>query len=113
MFPKSLDTADRILQYTAVAANALHDVASATQIPFLDSLCTLSLTIIRIVQAGSQTANPHLFSKRLQVTKFQKDRCLRMMEDIHQLLCALMSLCIHSDSIRAPKTLDQIAQCIL
>jgi hypothetical protein len=35
------------------------------------------------------------------------------MEDIHQLLYALMSLSIHSDDIRSPKMLDQIAQCAL
>jgi hypothetical protein len=52
MHPRSFDTAEKILQYTAVAANALHDVAAATQIPFLDSFCTLSLTIIPMVQVG-------------------------------------------------------------
>jgi hypothetical protein len=52
MHPRSLDTAAKILQYTAVAASALHDVATATQIPFLDSVCTLSLTIIPMVQVG-------------------------------------------------------------
>jgi hypothetical protein len=50
MILKSFDSLDKILQYTAVAANALHDVAAATQIPFLESFCTLSLTIIPIVQ---------------------------------------------------------------
>ncbi|KAJ6564749.1 P-loop containing nucleoside triphosphate hydrolase protein [Mycena capillaripes] len=97
MLPKSFDTLNKILQYTAVAANALHDVAAATQIPFVDSFCTLSLTIIPCVQA----------------TKFQKERCLRMMEEVHQLLYALMSLCMHSDDIRSPRILDQIAQCSL
>jgi hypothetical protein len=50
MLPKSFDIVDKILQYTVVAANALQDVAAATQIPFLNSVCTLSLTIIPIVQ---------------------------------------------------------------
>ncbi|KAJ7793486.1 hypothetical protein B0H13DRAFT_2393659 [Mycena leptocephala] len=97
MLPESFSNLNKILQYTTVAANALRDVAAATQIPFLESFCTLSLTVIPIVQA----------------TKFQKDRCLRMMEEVHQLLCALMSLCVDSDGIRSPKMLDQIAQCTL
>jgi hypothetical protein len=50
MVLKSFDSLDKILQYTAVATNALHDVAAATQIPFLESFCTLSLTIIPVVQ---------------------------------------------------------------
>jgi hypothetical protein len=59
MAPKSFDSLDKILQYTAVAANALQDVAAATQIPFLDSFCTLSLKIIPIVQVW-QSDNPSL-----------------------------------------------------
>ncbi|KAJ7114348.1 hypothetical protein C8R44DRAFT_855642 [Mycena epipterygia] len=85
---------DKILEYTVVAANALRDVSTAAQIPFLDNVCTLSLTVIPIVQN----------------TTFQKERCLRMVEEIHQLLCALMGLCIHSEDICTPKMLDQIAE---
>jgi hypothetical protein len=40
----------RILEYTAMAANALQDVAAATQIPFLGRVCTLSLAIIPMVR---------------------------------------------------------------
>jgi hypothetical protein len=35
MLTRSLDTAEKILEYTTVAANALRNVATATQIPFL------------------------------------------------------------------------------
>ncbi|KAJ7928345.1 hypothetical protein B0H13DRAFT_2311624 [Mycena leptocephala] len=95
MLLKSSDTFDKILQYTAVVADTLRDVADTSQIPFLDSVCTLVLTIVPIVQG----------------MKLQKDRCLSMMEKIHQLLCALMSLYIHSDlEIRSPQMLDHIAQ---
>ncbi|KAJ7857197.1 hypothetical protein B0H13DRAFT_2357044 [Mycena leptocephala] len=59
MLPKSFDSVDKILQYTAVAADALQDVADRTRIPFLDSVCTLTLTIIPVVQmeSGVKTAN--------------------------------------------------------
>jgi hypothetical protein len=45
-------TADRILEYITVVANALRDVATrtASQIPFLGRVCTLTLTIIPMVQ---------------------------------------------------------------
>jgi hypothetical protein len=44
-----------------------------------------------------------------QSTKLQRERCLRIMEDMHHLLCALTSLAIHSDHIQDPKMLEQIA----
>ncbi|KAF7344686.1 CTLH domain-containing protein [Mycena venus] len=94
MPPGSPATADRILDYAAVAANALHDVAITSQIPFLARVCTITLTIIPMVQN----------------TKFQRERCLRIIEEIHHSLCALTSLAIHSEHIQAPKMLDQIAQ---
>jgi hypothetical protein len=50
MLLKSSDTFDKILQYTAVVADTLRDVADTSQIPFLDSVCTLVLTIVPIVQ---------------------------------------------------------------
>ncbi|KAF7356055.1 NB-ARC domain-containing protein [Mycena venus] len=87
-------TADRILEYTTVVANALRDVAIASQIPFLARVCLLTLTIIPMVQSA----------------KLQRERCLRIMEEIHHSLCALTSLAIHSDHIQAPEMLDQIAQ---
>ncbi|KAF8156362.1 hypothetical protein K438DRAFT_1861994 [Mycena galopus ATCC 62051] len=94
MPPSSPTTADNILEYTLLAANALRDVSAAAQIPFLSRVCTLSMAIIPMVQN----------------TKFQKDRCLRITEDIHHLLCALIGLCVQSEDIQSPKVLDQVAQ---
>ncbi|KAF7333355.1 NB-ARC domain-containing protein [Mycena venus] len=94
MPPNSSAAIDKILEYTAVAANALSDIAAATQIPFLGRVCTLTLMIIPMVQNS----------------KFQKDRCLRIVEDIHYLLCVLVGLGIHSEDIQSPKMLHQIAQ---
>lgn len=50
MPPHSPYSADKILQYTAVAAKALQDMAVAAQIPFLNTVCALSLTVIAIVE---------------------------------------------------------------
>ncbi|KAJ7765111.1 hypothetical protein B0H14DRAFT_3593245 [Mycena olivaceomarginata] len=94
MPPSSPAPADRIFDYTSVAANALHDIATASQIPFLARVSTITLTIVPMVQN----------------TRFQQERCLRIMEEIHHSLCALTSLAIHSDNIQAPKMLDQIAR---
>ncbi|KAJ7711161.1 hypothetical protein B0H14DRAFT_2645890 [Mycena olivaceomarginata] len=93
MPPSSPAIVDRILEYTAVAANALQDVATASQIPFLSRVCTITLSIIPMVQNA----------------RFQREQYLRIVEGIHHSLCALTSLSIHSD-IQAPKMLEQIAQ---
>ena len=50
MHSSSPATVNKILAYTAVAANALEDIAAATHIPFLSRVCTLALTIIPMVQ---------------------------------------------------------------
>ncbi|KAJ6543552.1 hypothetical protein DFH09DRAFT_1282394 [Mycena vulgaris] len=83
-----------ILQYTLVVANALQEVSSSAQIPFLKSVCTLSLSIIPLIEK----------------IKFQKERCLRLAEEIHCVLCALMALCLHSDNLGLPQMLDQTAK---
>ncbi|KAF8183227.1 hypothetical protein K438DRAFT_1937561 [Mycena galopus ATCC 62051] len=41
---------EKILGYTAVAANALQDAAAVTQTPFLNNVSALSLTILGIVE---------------------------------------------------------------
>ncbi|KAK7053535.1 NB-ARC domain-containing protein [Favolaschia claudopus] len=84
---------EQILQYTNVVANALREASIVTQTPFLNSISTLSLTIISMVQN----------------VKLQRDRYLRIVEGIHQVLCALTSLCVDSEHIRSPKTLEEIA----
>ncbi|KAJ7652247.1 hypothetical protein B0H17DRAFT_1269560 [Mycena rosella] len=84
-----------ILQYTLAAANALRDVSTATQIPFLKSVCSLSVSIIPLI--------------KVKMT-FRKDRCLPMLEDVHCVLCALMALCLHSENISSAQMLHQIAR---
>ncbi|KAF7334576.1 NB-ARC domain-containing protein [Mycena venus] len=92
MIPSS--PADKLLEYTAMAASALQDAADTTQIPFLSRVSALTLAIIPMVQN----------------TKVQKDRCTRIVEHIHHLLCVLASLSVDSVEIQSPATLHHIAQ---
>ncbi|KAJ7839329.1 hypothetical protein B0H14DRAFT_2787348 [Mycena olivaceomarginata] len=91
--PSLSDTVEKILKYTTAAANALQDVPAATQIPFVQRICGLSLTIIPMVQN----------------VKSQKDRCFRVVEAIHYLLCILISLSMHSADLQTPRMLGYIA----
>ncbi|KAF8186583.1 hypothetical protein K438DRAFT_1765349 [Mycena galopus ATCC 62051] len=88
MPPSSSVSGKQILEYTAAAANALQDVATASGIPFLGLL-------------------------KIQETKFHKGRCLQIADDVHHLLCALMVLSISEEDIQAPRMLERISQCTL
>ncbi|KAF7366166.1 hypothetical protein MVEN_00493600 [Mycena venus] len=90
----SSDVSNTVLQYTVVAANALFDLGKAAQIPFVGTVCSLTLAVIPLIQN----------------TKSQKAQCLHMVEDIHVVLCALMYLCIDSDNIGSPQLLENIAE---
>ncbi|KAF8207408.1 hypothetical protein K438DRAFT_1962333 [Mycena galopus ATCC 62051] len=93
MPPSSASTADRIRNYTVVAAKALQDVAEATGIPFVARVCALTLEIVPLVQ------------------QVQKERCLQIMDLIQHLLCALMDHSIYSEEIQSPGMLERITEC--
>jgi hypothetical protein len=42
--------------------------------------------------------------------KSQKERYLRMLENIHHLLCAILGICLKPERVVSPKVLDHIAE---
>ncbi|KAF8125898.1 hypothetical protein K438DRAFT_1790826 [Mycena galopus ATCC 62051] len=97
MPPTSTVAEDRILEYTTAAANALQDVAKASGIPFVGSICSLTLGIVPMRQN----------------TKFQKQKGLQIADNVHHLLCVLMALSIGEEDIQSPRILQRISQCTL
>ncbi|KAF7373142.1 NB-ARC domain-containing protein [Mycena sanguinolenta] len=83
---------DKILEYTGTVAKTLQD--SASEIPFVSRVCGLTLTILPVVQSA----------------RFQRDRCLRIFEDIHHILCILMRLFSQSVDMESVEMLSLIAQ---
>jgi hypothetical protein len=59
MAPIRPTTVANIFEYTVVAANALHGVAVAAQMPFISTVCTLVLAIIPMVQVWTVDGNLH------------------------------------------------------
>ncbi|KAJ7053571.1 hypothetical protein C8F01DRAFT_1375137 [Mycena amicta] len=90
-----------ILEYTRAAAEALRDVATSTSIPFLGTVCSISIALIPVVQN----------------VKAQRERCMHMMERVHQLLCILLVAStvpgqgVIGSGISTPKTLEELGQC--
>ncbi|KAJ6606000.1 P-loop containing nucleoside triphosphate hydrolase protein [Mycena vulgaris] len=90
--PRTSWKAAEVLYYTQAAATTLRDIASSTDVPFLSAIAALSTSVIPLVQG----------------VKTNKDRCVRMLEEVHQLLCSLATVVLDSEHPPTPKILDQI-----
>ncbi|KAJ7817671.1 hypothetical protein B0H14DRAFT_3741639 [Mycena olivaceomarginata] len=88
--PPSSAEIDSLLEYTRIAARTLQEVAGADA-PFLKAVSDATLLVIPLVQD----------------VKANKERCVRMTENIHQLLCTLTVLSLDSGSM-TPLVLDDI-----
>ncbi|KAJ7240903.1 hypothetical protein C8J57DRAFT_1561900 [Mycena rebaudengoi] len=72
---------ENLIQHTTVAASTLEEIAGSFQIPFLSSVAALTLSILKCVEA----------------VKSNKDEWMIMVEQIHEILCAITSLCSTSE----------------
>ncbi|KAK7053515.1 NB-ARC domain-containing protein [Favolaschia claudopus] len=84
----------KILDYTSTAATALREIAVSTDTPFLATACDLALRIVSLVQE----------------TRYYKERCHRILEQIHQSLCVLSTLCVEAKDGLSPRMINQMAQ---
>ncbi|KAJ6505424.1 hypothetical protein C8R45DRAFT_1181815, partial [Mycena sanguinolenta] len=85
---------DALLEYTRIAASMLQDIPSSKNVPFLSVVSQVTMQIIPMVQA----------------IRANRDRCIRMTDEVHQVLCILTSLCFGSGSIKTPKFLDDVGR---
>lgn len=105
-----------ILKYTTLAATTTRDIAGSGQVPFLASVAALSLSIVGSVQVRRVSLNSHftllITYFRTQSLKSNKDECLRMVEHIHEILCAIVKLYSQSqmDGMLPPALLYDIGQ---
>ncbi|KAF8185345.1 hypothetical protein K438DRAFT_2156012 [Mycena galopus ATCC 62051] len=84
-----------ILNYASVAATALKDASNAASIPFLGIVCELSLVIIPMIKE----------------TKLRKERCTRIANHIHRLLCIVGALYV-SGAVEEPSVLGTVKQLV-
>ncbi|KAJ6616049.1 hypothetical protein B0H10DRAFT_2219790 [Mycena sp. CBHHK59/15] len=83
-----------LFDYARVAASALKDLANSTHIPFLLIVAEGSLSIFNAVQS----------------TKANKELCLRIVSQIHNLHCAIISICFSSEGILSVRIVEIIGQ---
>ncbi|KAJ7277237.1 P-loop containing nucleoside triphosphate hydrolase protein, partial [Mycena rebaudengoi] len=72
---------ENLIQYTTVAASTVEEIAGSFQIPFLSSVAALTLSILKCVEA----------------VRSNRDEWMIMVEQIHEILCAIISLCSTSE----------------
>ncbi|KAJ7252445.1 hypothetical protein C8J57DRAFT_1474117 [Mycena rebaudengoi] len=72
---------ENLIQYTTVAASTVEGIAGSLQIPFLSSVAALTLSILKCVEA----------------VRSNRDEWMIMVEQIHEILCAIISLCSLSE----------------
>ncbi|KAJ7264244.1 hypothetical protein C8J57DRAFT_1624734 [Mycena rebaudengoi] len=72
---------ENLIQYTAVAASTVEEIAGSFQIPFLTSATTLAFSILKCVEAA----------------RSNKDEWMIMVEQIHEILCTIATLCSKSE----------------
>ncbi|KAJ7268482.1 hypothetical protein C8J57DRAFT_1612585 [Mycena rebaudengoi] len=70
-----------LIQYTTVTASTIEGIARAFQIPFLSSAAALTLSILKCVEAVRSNRNEWMI----------------MVEQIHEILCIIITLCSTSE----------------
>ncbi|KAJ7240915.1 P-loop containing nucleoside triphosphate hydrolase protein, partial [Mycena rebaudengoi] len=72
---------ENLIQYTTVAASTVEEIAASFQIPFLSTAASLTLSILKCVEAVRSNRNEWMMT----------------VEQIHEILCAITSLCSTSE----------------
>ncbi|KAJ7095551.1 P-loop containing nucleoside triphosphate hydrolase protein, partial [Mycena epipterygia] len=87
---------ESIIQYTTLAAFSAKELGESAKVPFLNVASTLTLFILESVA----------------VVRFNKDEYTRMVEQIHEILCAIIHLYSESatDGVLPPALLYDIAK---
>ncbi|KAF8155236.1 hypothetical protein K438DRAFT_1777777 [Mycena galopus ATCC 62051] len=93
-------------QARPVAANVLPDAAAVTD-PILEQRIRAVFDDHRY--CGGPEVRTLLSSHSPKENKNSRERYVQVVEGIHQLLCALLGLCIQSEEIRSPESLKNIA----
>ncbi|TFK37268.1 hypothetical protein BDQ12DRAFT_753347 [Crucibulum laeve] len=83
-----------ILEYGAIAARMLKEIAEATGVPCLKTIAGLTTLIIQTVQT----------------VRYNKDECIRMTERTYWLICAIINICKNTEAEVPPDMVRNIEQ---
>jgi hypothetical protein len=85
-----------LLRYTEFAASAAKSIADVSAVPFLAAAASISLAILKTIEVKK----PLLHARRRILTeqraKTTKEQHVRILENIHHLLCSIIQ--VHSAS---------------
>ncbi|TFK35516.1 hypothetical protein BDQ12DRAFT_759846 [Crucibulum laeve] len=83
-----------LLQYGAIAASMLKEIAEATGVPCLKTIAGLTTLIIQTVET----------------VRYNKDECIRMTERTYWLICAIINICKNTEAELPPDMVRNIEQ---
>ncbi|KAJ7108366.1 hypothetical protein C8R43DRAFT_1243548 [Mycena crocata] len=85
-----------LVRYSTVAASTAREIADSANVPFLQMTASLTASILTAVQTA----------------KFNKEQCIAMVEQIHEILCTIIHLyCSHkTEGVLPPPLLYDIAK---
>ncbi|KAF8207072.1 hypothetical protein K438DRAFT_1815632 [Mycena galopus ATCC 62051] len=85
---------EQLLGYVAIAVNALQEVSDSYNAPFLGTISGVTNAIMSTVQS----------------VKSNQEECMRMVEQIHSILCILARLCVNHKGVFPPSMLGNIGR---
>ncbi|TFK37206.1 P-loop containing nucleoside triphosphate hydrolase protein [Crucibulum laeve] len=89
---KAPSKTEDVLQYGAIAARMLKEIAEATGVPCLKTIAGLTTLIIQTVQT----------------VRYNKDECIRMAERTYWLICAIINICKNTEAELPPDMVRNI-----
>ncbi|KAJ6611405.1 hypothetical protein B0H10DRAFT_367362 [Mycena sp. CBHHK59/15] len=93
--PMAVTKSDTLLEYVTVAASVLQNIADCSDVPFLHTISSLSIAILKTVDS----------------VKTNKHECALMIDYIHKIQYSIINICMGSETgrILTPTVLHRLA----
>ncbi|TFK37765.1 hypothetical protein BDQ12DRAFT_723843 [Crucibulum laeve] len=89
---KAPSKTSNLLQYGALAARMLKEIAEATGAPYLKTIAGLATLIIQTVET----------------VRYNKEECVRMTGFTYELICAIINICKNTEAELPPSMVQNI-----
>jgi Na+-transporting methylmalonyl-CoA/oxaloacetate decarboxylase beta subunit len=87
-----------LIQYTSHAATTAKQIADSSQVPFLGSTAVLTLSILKSVEVIQFVLRWYIATNSEQNIRSYKNECVQMVEQIYEIICAILKLYTTSET---------------
>jgi sensor histidine kinase YesM len=101
-----------LTEYTVLAASTVKEIAQSRHAPFLVSTAALSLMILDLARVRVSRYYHRINLTNTQASRSLKEQIIQMIEQIHEVLCAIISLYLTAamDATLPPGLLQGVAK---